>query len=161
QSSDPVANPRRAGDALPVEERLLLLLAKGTLDRDARTNANSLLVQEVSWPRLLRQARAHSVVPMVFRNLDRLAHPEVPAWALAELRTAYLQNGAYNALLASALLGVLNSLRQADVPALPVKGVTLAASLHRDIGLRVCGDLDLLVPRSMVCRALDCLQANG
>jgi hypothetical protein len=70
-------------------------------------------------------------------------------------------NAFRNALLTEELVRMLKLLADAGIPTIPLKGVTLADSLYGDAALRVCVDLDILVPRSMVGRAFNLLRAEG
>ncbi len=66
-----------------------------------------------------------------------------------------------NAVLAHALAEALSALSNQGVPAIPLKGVALAEALYGDVSLRPSSDLDVLVPRAAVGRALDSLRAIG
>jgi hypothetical protein len=70
-------------------------------------------------------------------------------------------NAARNELLMRALVRALEAFDRAGVHALPLKGVALAHSLYGDATLRVCSDLDVLVPRGHVFRALEVLHETG
>ena len=70
-------------------------------------------------------------------------------------------NAFRNTLLVEELIRVLKRLSDAGIPAIPLKGSALAQRLYGDPSLRVCVDLDILVPRSMVRRAFDLLRADG
>jgi putative nucleotidyltransferase-like protein len=70
-------------------------------------------------------------------------------------------NAFRNTLLVEELVRVLKLLSEAGIPAIPLKGPALAQQLYDDPSLRTCGDLDILVPRSMVGRAVNLLRAEG
>jgi Uncharacterised nucleotidyltransferase len=147
--------------AMSSEERLLLLLARGRLTDSMRAQAHSLLGQALSWPLLLQLAWMHGVTPLLYRHLRQLDFPDVPAAALAELRAAYRRNALRNTLMVCELAEVMQRLGAVGVPVMPLKGVALAASLYGDPTLRVCGDIDILVPRPLVREAYQILQAMG
>ncbi len=56
---------------------------------------------------------------------------------------------------------MLQLLADADIPTIPLKGVTLAASLYGDPTLRVCTDIDILIPPARVAQAFHLLLARG
>jgi hypothetical protein len=145
----------------PAEERLLLLLARGGLTHAEEVPARSLLGSDLDWARLLHLARAHEVAPLVCRSLERLGFAGVPDGARAALEQERRANAARNMLLARELARVLGLLDAAAIPAIPLKGVALAESLYGDAALRVCSDMDVLVPRAHVTRAFDLLRADG
>jgi len=81
--------------------------------------------------------------------------------AQEQLRSLSKVNSFRSTLLVEELVRVLKLLSVAGIPVIPLKGPALAQELYGDPGLRVCVDLDILVPRSMVRRAFDLLRADG
>ena len=149
------------GNGFSAEEQCLLLLARGRLPPEVEDNARSLLGQGLSWPHILKQARAHGVFPLLGRNLERLGFPGVPAEVRTELAAADRLNAARNILFRRGLIDVLKRFGEAGVPVIPLKGVALAHSLYGDVTLRVCSDIDILVPRHAVAQASGLLLADG
>jgi hypothetical protein len=147
--------------ALSSEERLLLLFAQGRLTAGHQPLVQTLLDQGISWPLLLEKAKAHGVTPLLYQHLQRLGLPGIPSEVIAALKGFYAPNAMHNTLLARELTEILRRLAAADVPAIPFKGVTLAAALYGDLALRVCADLDILVPQPLVRRAVSTLQGLG
>jgi hypothetical protein len=64
-------------------------------------------------------------------------------------------------MLDTALRRVVTALEGAGVPALPIKGTTLAERVHGDPGLRPTTDVDVLVPRAQIHSAVEALRALG
>jgi hypothetical protein len=145
----------------PSEDQLCLLLARGELPSDVLEQARALLATPLRWDVILKYATAHEVYPLLYRNLRRLGFPGVPIEARMELETLYKINAFRNVHLAEELARVLTLLADAGIPTIPVKGVTLAKSLYGDLSLRVCADLDILVPRQAVAQAIDLLLTKG
>ncbi|MCS6926763.1 MAG: nucleotidyltransferase family protein [Candidatus Binatia bacterium] len=143
------------------EEQLILLLARKTLSPRAQEHALALLAAPLRWEVLLARARAHKVYPLLYWNLQRLDFPGVPTQVRTALEGLYKGTALYATLLAEELARVLQLLHDAGIPAIPVKGVTLAASLYGDLTLRACGDMDVLVPREHVVQAFRLLLARG
>jgi hypothetical protein len=143
------------------EDRCLLLLTRGRLAPEVQEEARDLMAQTVSWPRIVRQARAHGVLPLVTRNLKGLEWSGVPDQIRVELDVAAAMNAARNGLLVRELTHVLGIFGRAGVPVVPLKGVALADRLYGDITRRVCSDIDVLVPRHAVPRAIAELRAVG
>jgi hypothetical protein len=105
--------------------------------------------------------RVQEILPLFCRNLRRLGFPCVPPSIQTELADLYQRNALRNALLATELSRVLSLLAEAQVPAIPLKGTSLAESLFGDRGLRVCADLDILVSPKHFAEALKLLQGSG
>jgi hypothetical protein len=103
----------------------------------------------------------HQVYPLLFRNLSRLGFPSIPGQLRTDLEALCKVNAFRNTLHAEELARMLTRLQEAEIPAIPLKGVTLAESLYGDASLRVCADIDVLVPRRMVAKAFHLLIASG
>jgi len=139
----------------------LLLLARGDLTAEEQDRARGLLAQPLAWRVIARSADEHGVFPALVRNLRRLAWPHVPEAIRKELEAAERLNAVRNRLLARGLATILGRFAQAGIPLIPLKGVALAESLYGDVSLRVCSDVDVLVPRHVVGHAIELLQADG
>jgi hypothetical protein len=146
---------------VPIELGCLLLLARGDLTTEEQGRARGLLAQPLAWRDILRSADEHGVFPAVVRNLRRLGWPHVPEGIRKELEAAERLNAVRNRLLARGLATILGRFAQAGIPVIPLKGVGLAESLYGDASLRVCSDVDILVPRRAVGHAIELLQADG
>jgi hypothetical protein len=120
-----------------------------------------LLATPLRWDLILERATLHQVYPLLFRNLGTLGFPGMPCQVRTELEALCKGNAFRNTLLAEELARVLTLLEKAGIPAIPLKGVTLAESLYGDVSLRVCADIDVLVPRRMVTMAFHLLLASG
>jgi hypothetical protein len=101
------------------------------------------------------------VFPAVVRNLRRLGWPHVPEGIRKELEAAERFNAVRNRLLARGLATILGRFARAGIPVIPLKGVALAEALYGDVSLRVCSDVDVLVPRHAVRHAIELLHADG
>jgi hypothetical protein len=143
------------------EERCLLLLAQGRLTSDAEAEARLLTKQELSGRLILTQARRQGVFPLLAKNLAMLDASAIPEEVRTQLEDACRANAARNALLVRELTRVLGVLDRAGVPAAPLKGVALANLLYGDITLRVCSDIDVLIPRHAVSAAVAALRVEG
>lgn len=139
----------------------LVLLARADLTAEEQGRARGLLGQPLAWRDILRSADEHGVFPAVVRNLRRLGWPHVPEGIRKELEVAERLNAVRNRLLARGLATILGRFAEARIPVIPLKGVALAESLYGDASLRVCSDVDVLVPRRAVGHAIELLQADG
>jgi hypothetical protein len=143
------------------EDQLCLLLARGELTPDMQQQARALLAAPLRWDLILGHATAHEVYPLLYRNLRSLAFAGVPTQTRTELETLYKVNAFRNIHLVEELARVLALLGGAGIPTIPLKGVTLAESLYGDPTLRVCTDLDILIPRQAVAQAVGLFLAEG
>ena len=115
-----------------------------------------------SWHAILEQAARFQLVPLLFQRLVRERPGAwLPPQVEHELRNGYYRTLALNAQNYATIAPALTALHQEQIGVLLLKGVYLAEFVYQDIGLRPMGDLDLLVPRADLQRALTILGQAG
>jgi hypothetical protein len=137
------------------------VLAPGQLALTAEAQARALVQQGVDWSEVLRLAHHHGVYPLLARNLEQLGLPGVPEEVRLQLRRACQGNAIRGRLFQCELVGIVERFGESRIPMVPLKGVSLADSLYGDVTRRVCSDIDVLVPRHAVTRAVTVLRAAG
>jgi hypothetical protein len=138
-----------------------VLLARAEPSENTRNKLLSLLAGDLRWPLFLKRARAHQVIPLLYQRLSALGFPHVPDAVQEELKRVFAANALRNILLAKELARVLHLLVDNHIPVIPLKGVVLAESLYGDVALRVCADMDILVPKENVIDAFQILTSSG
>lgn len=129
----------------PRESAAKLLLSR------ARTPAG-----DVDWEYLFQLARRHSIVPLVYTQLD-IGPPEV----LAKFKQHYIENSARNTVLTAELCRLINLFRDEGIEAIAYKGPILALFAYGDVALRRFVDLDVIVKKSDVLKAREILLKEG
>jgi hypothetical protein len=100
-------------------------------------------------------ADLQGVAPLLFKRLKRSnAQCYVPADAWKQLRLAYFAGASMNRRLYRELGPVLRRLRSSGIPIVALKGAYLAEAVYGDVALRPMCDVDLMVPRAELPRAL-------
>ena len=139
-------------------EQTLLSAVRAYLDaetaRDPQVNGAALLAS----PQLLRHAEEERVAPLLYALTRTL---EVPAPVAARLRSAWLAFGRQHLLGVAALRALLDAFEGVSIPVIPLKGPALGEALYAEPGLRPFTDLDLLVHRADVPRAIELLATLG
>jgi Uncharacterised nucleotidyltransferase len=97
-----------------------------------------------NWESLLELAQEHRVSSIMFSRLAKIEEAVPPA-AQQQLRAAYDRNMFHSLANAAELIAVLKEFGRENIPAMPFKGVVLAASIYHDLTMRSAGDLDLLI----------------
>jgi hypothetical protein len=143
------------------EDKLCLLLARAELSPEARERSVSLLGGLSDWPQLFERARKHEIFPLLYAGLRTLGFPGVPDAVRSEWTKIFRLNAIRNELLAGELARILRSLGDAGIPVMPVKGIALGESLYGDPALRVCADIDILVPPKRFGEAFQLLLSSG
>ena len=115
----------------------------------------------IDWDYLFELARRHSVVPLLYRQLQTQASELVPPATLQRLKLQYQENSARNAVLSAELCRLVNLLAEAGIEAIPYKGPLLGLIAYGDVSLRRFVDLDILVRKDEVLRARDLMLQAG
>lgn len=119
------------------------------------------LAQKVrDWDRLLRLSRDHRVLPLVFARLTE-AGALLPPEAQEQLQSEYQRNVLHCMANAVELIALLKTFDEQAIPAMPFKGVVLAASVYGNANARTAGDLDLLIHARDLQRAAALLLKRG
>src|ERR1041385_7166846 len=132
----------------------------------ARTTADRALVREIAggeidWEYLFLLARRHSVVPLVYLQLDRHAADLTPPEILATFKKHYLENAARNTILTAELCRLLERFAESGIDAIPYKGPVLALFAYGNLALRRFVDLDVIVRKTDVLQAREILLNEG
>jgi hypothetical protein len=142
------------------ENELLLSCVCTRLSPDQLLRLNTLVQKDLDWNYFYSLARRHSLVPLVFSQLEKLAE-HVPNEILARFRKDYLDNAARNLVLADELVQLIRALSEIGTEAITFKGPALAIAAYGDLSARRFVDLDLIVQRADVRRAIETLTARG
>lgn len=114
----------------------------------------------VDWSRFMALATNHHLLPLVLRALKNM--PEfVPADGLGRLRACQTAIAAYNLRAAATLRRLQERLAAEGIPLVPIKGPALAWLAYGDVALRQFEDLDLIVRRDELLRAVAVFEHEG
>ncbi len=141
---------------IKIEHELLLCCAR----TKAGARVREIAAAEVDWEYLFLLARRHSVVPLVYLQLERHAADLVPAEKLSQLKKHYLENSARNTILTAELCRLITSFAESGIEAIPYKGPVLALFAYDNLALRRFVDLDVIVKKTDVLKARELLLAH-
>lgn len=142
------------------ELRLLLTVVQASLGLADTAQVTACLQEDLHWPTVLQIGEWHRLHLMLFKVLHSLNHPGIPATVMRDLERGYRGNGERNLKLTSLLFKLLGCFNEANIPVLVIKGLALAGPLYEDNVLRRSGDLDLLVKKKHVPRAMELICAQ-
>lgn len=143
------------------EHRLLLLCARTSVVGDGAESLRRLAASALDWDYLSKLARRHSVLPLLYWQLNATAAVETPPAELRRLREEFRLHTARNLYLTTELENIVTLFESEDVAVIPYKGPALAAYAYGNLALRRYVDLDVLVRREDVPRAKGLLARRG
>jgi len=142
------------------EHELLLAFVRGAVRKDGRVLPPA-VPEGVDWNGFVRLCDWHNAAPLVCGALPAALNGAVPPAAMDRLRGLSRGNTARSLLLATELSRILKAFETSGVPAYPFKGPALSLLLYGDPAHRQSKDLDILVPRDTLRRAMRVLEAQG
>jgi hypothetical protein len=143
------------------EHELLLLCVQPNVSSEDGDRICTLVSGEVDWDYLFLFGRRHAVVALMYFRLQKIAADCVPASQLQRLQKYFQDNAARNVLLTAELCRLIKILAESGVQAIPYKGPALALFAYDNLALRRFVDLDVMVRKEDVSRAINLLLAEG
>ncbi|MCA1634730.1 MAG: nucleotidyltransferase family protein [Acidobacteria bacterium] len=143
------------------EHELLLACARTRVGPEEQGSIGALAAQALDWEYLFRLAKRHSVLPLLYWQLNASAPEVVPPAQLERLRAKFRDNAARNLYLTGELERIITLFKASGVAVLPYKGPALAAAAYGNISLRRFVDLDILISKADVPLAKELLLSRG
>ena len=143
------------------EVDLLLSCARTQVTPEISDRIRAVVRKEIDWIALIRLAMRHDVMPLLYRNLQKICPESVPENVLGPLRTRYHIQAAQARRRTDELARILPLFEEHGILAVPYKGPVLAQRLYGDLSLREFGDLDIMILERDVPRAKDLIQHLG
>ena len=144
-----------------MSKNTLLCCARTAAPPDVVARLRELAAVEVDWEYLFQLARRHSIVPLVYVQLERHASDLVPQQFLNKLKQHYVENSARNTVLTAELCQLISWLAAAGIEAIAYKGPVLGLVAYGNIALRRFVDLDVIVRKADVLKAREILLTHG
>ena len=120
-----------------------------------------LAARPVDWDRFLALANRNSVTPLVAARLRTETAANLPPRVARAIELSYQINALRSNHLAGCAAEIAGSFAASGVPAIAIKGPTLAVAAYGDVALRVFGDLDFMVRLADLPRATEVLARIG
>ncbi len=141
------------------ELTVLLRACAVELSAEQTVQFTQLLTQHPpNWERLYTLAGRHRLTPFLYRTLQDI--PAIPESFLATLRRDCQLSATDNLLKLREYHQVARLLADDGIAHIAYKGVYLAENGYPDPGLRICGDIDLLISTEATPQAIRLLQAH-
>lgn len=139
----------------------LLCRFLGMTKGDSRHQLASKLTDS-QWDEILVCSESEHLSPLLYNALcGTTSEVPIPFSVRENLKKAYMQSGARNAIIYHSLAKVLKNLKNERIPLVVLKGAHLAELIYGNIALRPMGDVDLLVRREDLPLAIKILIDMG
>jgi hypothetical protein len=113
------------------------------------------------WARFIAFAQKHGIAPVLYHAIKDSPPGSLSKHTLHELRSIYLGSVHRNMVLYHELGKILRALKAADVPVIVLKGACLAEAVYGNVALRSMGDVDFLVKKGDMVKAVQVLGPLG
>lgn len=141
-------------------ELLCRLLSPAGAASDSLNEVNGF--DQQAWEALMQTAKDHGVGLLLFQRLNTLKSKiDIPPAIFEPLQQSYYRAAAQTMLMQREAGSLLTSLKNQHLPVIALKGLYLSEYVYQDPGARIFGDLDLMVKKEHVPRALSILQTQG
>ncbi len=136
-----------------------LLLCCGTTEVSPKIKA--LVAENLDWEYILKTARRHRVMALLYWHLQSICPAAVPQQVLTSLQKALRKNIHHSLHLTKELLNLLPLFEAAAIPVLTLKNPILTQLTYNKLALRQFSDLDILVQPEQVHEVNQILRDNG
>lgn len=144
-----------------LEQRLMITCARLQLESDHRAEVEALLEEPLDWRQIVQHARLHSVAPLLSHHLRDAPAGKIPDHARADLLRLHHRAAFQNRLYERENSALLEAFREASIPTLIPKGISIVEHVYGDLGLRPLIDLMFLVPAEKVTNVQRVLVGRG
>ena len=143
-------------------ENDLLLCCASPFDGLAKAGRiKELIERDIDWPYILRTARRHGLIPLLYQNLKEMHPEDMPEGITVSLRDQFREISISNLLLTSHMVKLLDLFQSNTIAAIPYKGPILGLQAYGDVCLRQFCDLDFLIHKHNFIKAKELLRSQG
>ncbi len=136
---------------LEVNRNILSQLISGSV-KDIRESSFS----EMEWHLLAQKAYSEGVASFLYRQLSQSENfASVPEETRDFLRRIYIGTSMQNHLIFKELEILTRLFHEVGIAVVALKGISLALTVYPDMGLRPMGDIDLLIPKEKLTKAVE------
>ena len=146
---------------LKAEEELLICCARTACSSDVKARIDSLINNTLNWQYVIRLAKQHGLLGLLYWHLSATSSQAVPDDALNSIRDSVYDYTRQNLLSTQELSRVIKLLKKNHIDVIPYKGPVLALEIYQSLSLRRFVDVDILIHKEDMGRAKELLISNG
>jgi len=144
--------------SLSNEEQFILLCARITATSPIIKQIKALINLNLLWDNIENLAKRNGVAPLIYKTLTHKKLAQfVPEAVLKRFSKYYYQSLTLNLYLLANLKTVTDKFAEANIETIILKGALLSTFVYGDIGLRPMSDLDILVRKQDIEKAVEVL----
>ena len=147
-----------------MNEQYLAIICK-LIDQQPLPNQLKIEISKYSdteWEDFLAAVHNYGLTTLVYNHLKNLdLINKIPDAHQQTMHSAVLTNVARNSIFLHKAGMILNALNQAEIPAIGLKGVYLLENIYQDVSLRSMSDIDLLLRKQDIPKALRVCETLG
>jgi hypothetical protein len=143
------------------ETQLILQTARPRIPTEKLEQIKNLLANPIQWEQLFQLAVAQGTQPLLCFHLLESCKDLLPPAALLVCQQRLREIQKRTLQQTGELIRILTEMKRASIPAIPFRGPALAQLLFGDPSLRLCADLDILIPRNKIEQSRQLLAAMG
>lgn len=137
------------------EDAFIPLLILASEDSGRKKELEKLLGEYENWKELSEK----EVSLFVYYHLKKLSLLDViPSQIRRKMENHFLSHTAYNIIHLENLAHIIKKLKEENIPAIILKGATLCDTVYPHIGLRAFCDLDILIQKKDIQKAMEVLE---
>jgi hypothetical protein len=148
---------------MQAENSLISLCVEVNTNGDVFKKIQRILGPDLNWAYFFERARSEGIMSWVYSRLSEIegAQSLVPKDAWERLESSYYTVARRNIALTQKLNTILNSLNQAGIEVILLKGMALIHTIYPDIALRPMYDIDILIHKKDFSRVAEKLRELG
>jgi len=129
------------------EDILLLDCVKPNLSQINLDNIELQTKAITDWNHVVKAATQNGLAPLVYSTISKLNDKSnIPEFAINTFQKYYYKTLSKNTVLYDSFKTITTIWNNSNIESVALKGIYLAESVYKDIGLRQLSDIDLLVP---------------
>lgn len=136
------------------EDNLVLQLARMALNLPAYQSSESFNTDNIDWDYFIKTSLRHGMFLLIYQILVDGKYIDVSDKCKISLKTLAQKLMMKSLQMSTELIRICDVLVSNNIPVIPFKGPTLSKEVYGKVGLRIFGDLDILVKESDVKRVL-------
>lgn len=151
-----------AKEVLSGEDRFIFSLASLKVDEKHLEFARGLIEKGLDWEVIVNTSYDQGVAPLIYDSLKRTGLERyAPEKALERLKIIYYSTASINSRLITEAGKVIEGFNNAGIETLVFKGPSLVESIYKNPALRPFSDVDLLIGKRDLPRAITLMEGMG